>query len=553
VALTIAGRASAVAQAEGSVILNGDFENGSANEWQAEGGIIDADGATAHGGSYSLRVAPTGGQTILTQSLRTSMIVGRELTFSGWLQSDSNRGVDVVILFWLPSGAYDTSCAFHASASPDWAQFGGSCHAPSTIYWTQLRVTTNGGSGSAYLDDLSLTAAGDGPGFRIEKRPATFGEMPSDATIVGLSSRHNEAGDDDTRDEVYVMSDSGVATRITYTAWAHTHCDVSPDRTMVVAGRFWGDLDKNGKYEEVKDPQALWLLDLKNGQEWQLVPDWYWSGMGGVVFSPDGQWVYFGAIDGPYGRLYRVRPDGSDLTRISEDTAWQSDIGISRDGNWLLYHRQERVADGSFVNKGEIWAMRPDGSENHRVTDGGAGDPDVQGGWPIGDFDAEFSPDGRQVIFAHNDPAHSGWGIARVNADGSGRTDLVVGSATHINGIPDWGLDDRILFSVWDWTSGNLRTSAAMNEDGSGLRLLEGASIGDDGLSWTRWIRPLQEATPVGGSTVDVERQALQEDGSRLSREQVAALITLLGLLAVLLLAPGIWYLTHDREGRKQE
>ena len=79
--------------------------------------------------------------------------------------------------------------------------------------------------------------------------------------------------------------------------------------------------------------------------------------------SPDGQWVAFYSLTQPEGHLYVARLDGTGLRQITGDTA-----GLDRmprwspDGQWLAF----------FSTRGkdnyEVWRIRPDGSDMQRVS-----------------------------------------------------------------------------------------------------------------------------------------------------------------------------------------
>jgi Tol biopolymer transport system component len=101
------------------------------------------------------------------------------------------------------------------------------------------------------------------------------------------------------------------------------------------------------------------------------------------AWSPDGEWVAFASVrDAAYWELYRMRPDGSDVERLTwwEDASdlwpsWSPDgsrivFGSKRDGNW------------------EIYVMDRDGSNLARLTD-----------HPDDDTNPEWSPDGTRIAF----------------------------------------------------------------------------------------------------------------------------------------------------------
>ena len=79
------------------------------------------------------------------------------------------------------------------------------------------------------------------------------------------------------------------------------------------------------------------------------------------AWSPDGKWIVF---QRPYGQLYLVHPDGSGLHRVPIQLprgAGGLNPSWSPDGEWIVFslQRDERA---------EIYLLRPDGTDLRRVT-----------------------------------------------------------------------------------------------------------------------------------------------------------------------------------------
>jgi WD40 repeat protein len=150
---------------------------------------------------------------------------------------------------------------------------------------------------------------------------------------------------------------------------------VSPDGTRVAYPY------ENG------DHQGLRVMNLSSGETTDLpVPD----AVGGepVGWSPDGESITFGGLDGEVEHVYIAAVDGSSLRAVAADTI---DNGLqilspvwSPDGQWLAF-----VGKPPTGQQGRMYLVRPDGSELHQldtarveVGDGGfiswAPDPSVQ-------------------------------------------------------------------------------------------------------------------------------------------------------------------------------
>jgi Tol biopolymer transport system component len=89
--------------------------------------------------------------------------------------------------------------------------------------------------------------------------------------------------------------------------------------------------------------------------------------------------------------IWSMRPDGSNQRRVTDVVAGRSDIpgSFSPDGGTLAFSRgafPQADDDGRIPNSRDVWGMRPDGSGAHRLAERAA--------------DPTFSPDGDQLAFA---------------------------------------------------------------------------------------------------------------------------------------------------------
>ena len=142
-----------------------------------------------------------------------------------------------------------------------------------------------------------------------------------------------------------------------------------------------------------------------------------------ATISSDGWIVFTSTRDGDLD-LYKMRLDGSHLTRLTSTPGYDGGAFFSADGKKIVY-RASRPAPGrelddyrallgkKLVRPGrlEIWVMNADGTDAHQVTNVGAAN-----------FAPFFHPDGKRIIFASNvkDPRGPNFDLYLVNLDGSG-------------------------------------------------------------------------------------------------------------------------------------
>jgi Tol biopolymer transport system component len=204
-------------------------------------------------------------------------------------------------------------------------------------------------------------------------------------------------------------------------------------------------------------------------------------------WSPDGRWVIFDADRADYPRsqgLYLVRSDGSGgirrLTTLPATSSWQELGRFSPDGSRIAYgeYRGGNVLrnrfDGRVVaEQAALFTVRADGTNIQRITPWGA----------HGD-DADWSPDGKRIVFG-GQPTHSGniGDILVVDADGQHLTDL-----TH-----DHGLTGGTFDSVWYEESFN----GTWSPDGTKIIFVHASFTAENGFR-----QGLQTMNPDGSGRV---------------------------------------------------
>jgi hypothetical protein len=138
----------------------------------------------------------------------------------------------------------------------------------------------------------------------------------------------------------------------------------SPDGTQVAFFRTKTGIVPDGS-------GAIFVVNT-DGSALRRVTPWGWAFIS-QSWSPDGQWI---AFQKPFGQLFIVHPDGSDLHQVpltlpagmgASNAAW------SPDGRWLVFTAQN--GDTS-----SLWAAHPDGSGLQPITQP-SGAQDSQADW----------------------------------------------------------------------------------------------------------------------------------------------------------------------------
>jgi TolB protein len=180
----------------------------------------------------------------------------------------------------------------------------------------------------------------------------------------------------------------------------------------------------------------LWTANIDGsnpapvGDQTAWFPDW----------SPDRTLLLFGFTDeNDDDQIATIRPDGSELTLLTEGVGYNEAPDYSLDGKSIIYaHSDVRPEDPNFGGT-ELWLMNSDGSGKHplQLADGG-GD----------DTEAEYSPDGTQIVFArYRHDANDTRAIHVAAADGSDVRRLTPWQ--HIVEHPRWSPDGRtIIYNI---------------------------------------------------------------------------------------------------------
>ena len=239
---------------------------------------------------------------------------------------------------------------------------------------------------------------------------------PAGAAFPGKNGKilYSEAFDSSfPQDIISVNPDGSGHTRLTFLGsgnffgWpGDSDPEGSPDGKKVAFSRHVADGNTG---EEVRDIHVM----NSDGTGLERVTDDPY-GEGELAWSPDGKQMAFtsnrNATSDESNRsdVYVTNSDGSgEVRRITDRPGDEGGLAWSPDGSELLYSSSADTS--AFPNPGrdsEIYAMRPDGSGVRRLTDNTAHDSSP-----------DWAPDGTEVVFSSNRDGKSA--IYTMNPDGS--------------------------------------------------------------------------------------------------------------------------------------
>ena len=232
----------------------------------------------------------------------------------------------------------------------------------------------------------------------------------------------------------------------------------TPTATLSLSGRIAFTSSRNDDLDiHVMNADGTDITRLTDDVAYDWNPSW----------SPDGSRIAFNSITGPRANnnwdVYVMDADGDNIDRLTNNSSKDYDPSWSPDG--------EKIAFTSNRNGDtDIYVRNADGTGGAtRLTQNAASD-----------WSPSWSPDGSRIAFisdrAGNDEVYV------MNADGSGQTRLTSDSA--VDWEPSWSPDgSRIAFSSSRYQSN--RNIFVMNANGTGVTRLTDNRSDDDAPSWS--------------------------------------------------------------------
>jgi Tol biopolymer transport system component len=219
------------------------------------------------------------------------------------------------------------------------------------------------------------------------------------------------------------LTQEGTESEIALPKASYRAPNLSPDGTRIAVAMAEGGRNAD-----------IWTFDLDGGSPTRITTR---GENASPVWTPDGEWLLFWSERDGIRTVYRKRSDGTgDEERLAEGEQGRP-VAVSPDGQWLTTNHRD-----------DVWMVPIHGGEPKVLIQ----TPFVEGG-------ANFSPDGKWIVYQGFETGTSTHYIRR--ADGTGPRLTV--SANGANG--QWSRDGKVLYAVEQ--NGTAMVARDFHQDGT--------------------------------------------------------------------------------------
>jgi Tol biopolymer transport system component len=164
---------------------------------------------------------------------------------------------------------------------------------------------------------------------------------------------------------------SGKTYQLTYPTGLEYYPILSPDGSQIA----YVYNQKTSTGETFDQQWELWIMN-SNGQNSRPIINSLSIMHSPINWSPDGQWIVFVSLDhiengiaNACGDVYIVKPDGSELTRLTNLDECATNAKWSSDGQKIAYIGRNRIRDRDVMKSGwQVYVMDADGDNIVQVT-----------------------------------------------------------------------------------------------------------------------------------------------------------------------------------------
>jgi Tol biopolymer transport system component len=237
----------------------------------------------------------------------------------------------------------------------------------------------------------------------------------------------------------------------------------------------------------------IYKRDLKTGNVQRLTT--HHNDDENPLFSPDGKYIIYSSEEDNNSDVWIMNANGSGQKNISKNPATDFHPTWHPDGKTILFNSNRDDTSG-FA----LYTMKPDGSDVKRLTD------------PSGFRTyASWPPDAKSILFVKwlklDSAGEQRRDICVMDANGKNEKNLT-NSPAALNGWPSWSPDGKqIIFSAKQNANFQLYI---INRDGTGLKQLIHSAYDDRRARWSKDGKKIAFDRRIPGTVTDIQIAVLK-------------------------------------------